>query len=113
MVGRAHMVEDLIIQRPAGPAQQLVLLFHGVGGGPAEMQGTGGRLAGEFASACVASIAAPEAFEVGFGRQWFSVREITEENRIGRVAQAMPHFLDRVASWQKDVSVGVEGTALI
>jgi phospholipase/carboxylesterase len=107
------MVEDLIIQRPAGPAQQLVLLYHGVGGSPADMQALGRRLAAEFESAFVVSIAAPEAFEVGFGRQWFSMRDITEENRSQRVAGAMPVFLERVGAWQREAGVGVEATALI
>lgn len=34
----------------------------------------------------------PEPFDMGPGRQWFSVRGITEENRPARIAAAMPGF---------------------
>jgi phospholipase/carboxylesterase len=47
------------------------------------------------------------------GRQWFSVAGVTEENRPGRVAEAMPAFLAAVRHWQADSGVAAARTTLL
>ena len=81
---------DIVVQQPAGPAKQLFLLNHGVGATPQGLVPLGQRLAAEFPEALIVSIQAPHASDLGQGYQWFSVREITEDNRPARVAEAMP-----------------------
>jgi phospholipase/carboxylesterase len=107
------MSDSLIIQQPAGPAQQLVLLFHGVGANAADMEPLGRAIAAEFAQAFVVSVAGGQAADLGSGRQWFSVRGITEENRPERVAQALPGFLSAVRHWQHAAQAGIDATALV
>lgn len=107
------MAEPLIIQQPAHPAQQLVLLFHGVGGTPEDMAFVGRHIAQHFAHACVVSIGAPLASDTGTGYQWFPVRGITEENRAGRIAAALPAFLAAIRHWQDASGVDAAGTALV
>lgn len=107
------MNDALIVHAPAGPPAQLILLLHGSGGDASDLAPLGERLAGEFASALIVSLAGAEVADLGGGRQWFSLREISEENRPGRVAAAMPGFLDTIRHWQQQSGVGSAGTALI
>ncbi|MGB3436945.1 esterase [Achromobacter sp.] len=71
--------------------RQLFILLHGVGGTPADMQPLAQAVRAAFPSAAVL---VPQGFEPfdggGEGRQWFSVRGVTEENRPERVARALP-----------------------
>lgn len=66
--------EHFVVQSPATPAAQLILLFHGVGDNPVAMGEIGSYFAKDFPQAQVVSIGGPEAFGNGAGRQWFSVR---------------------------------------
>ena len=102
-----------VIQQPQPPAAQLILLFHGVGSNAQSMQPLGERLAAEFPSAMVVSVAAYQSSDVSDGFQWFSVQGITEENRPARIAQAMPAFQACVAHWQQVAGVDASATALI
>ena len=102
-----------IIQQPALPAAQLILLFHGVGADAQSMRPVGERLAEEFPQAMIVSVAAYQPSDISSGFQWFSVLGITEENRPQRIAQAMPAFEACVAHWQKEAGVGPAATALI
>lgn len=52
--------DDLVIQRPAGPAQQLILLFHGAGSNPQAMRALGERLCIEFPNAAIVAAQAPK-----------------------------------------------------
>jgi phospholipase/carboxylesterase len=106
------MSDSIIVARPEGQAQQLMLLFHGVGTTPHDMVPLGKLLEAEFPAAFIVSVAAPVALPGG-GRQWFSVVDITEENRPGRVAAALPGFVDVVRHWQAEAGVGREAVALI
>ncbi len=107
------MSETIVVQRPSGPAKQLMLLLHGVGATPQGLVPLGQRLAHEFPQAMVVSLQAPHASDLGQGYQWFSVRGITEEDRPARVAEAMPAFVVMVQDWQHQSGVGPEATALI
>jgi phospholipase/carboxylesterase len=64
-------------------------------------------------AAWVVSVRSPDPSDFGIGWQWFPVRGITEENRIGRIAAAMPGFVQTVRQWQKASGVGVEATTLV
>ncbi|MFC0225191.1 esterase [Serratia aquatilis] len=103
--------EYFVVQSPATPAEQLILLFHGVGDNPVAMGQIGSYFAKEFPQALVVSIGGPFAF--GNGRQWFSVQGITESNRVERVAEVMPKFVETVRYWQQHSGVGYSGTALV
>jgi len=107
------MSESIIVARPEGPAQQLMLLFHGVGANAQDLVPLGRLLAAEFPQAFVVSIAAPLVSEHGSGRQWFSVQGISEESRPARVEAALPAFAETVARWQKEAGVGTDAVALI
>ncbi len=105
--------DDLIIQQPDGPAQQLVLLFHGVGSTPEAMVSIGQALAETFPQAAVVSVRSPSPSDLGQGFQWFSVAGITEDNRAERIAQAMPQFVQTVRAWQEHTGVADQGTLLV
>lgn len=107
------MSDALFIQQPEGPAQQLFLLFHGVGGVPQDLQPLGQRLAQAFPRAAIVSVPGASESNLGRGRQWFSVRGVTEDNRPERVAGAMPGFVAEVRRWQAQTGVSVAATALI
>lgn len=104
---------QVIVQRPSCAAEQLVLLFHGAGGGPQDMVPLGRRIAGEFPHACIVSIAAPQAAGAKGRRQWYPIDGVTDASRAERVDAAMPGFLAAVRHWQAESGVGREGTALI
>lgn len=107
------MSEPLIVQMPDGAPAQLILLFHGVGSTPQNMAPLGQRLATEFAQAAIVAIASPDACDSGAGGQWFSVRGITEENRVPRIAATMPRFVASVRDWQQRTGASAAQTALV
>ena len=103
----------LIIQRPPGNPQQLILLFHGMGANPRAMRPLGERLALEFPLALVVAPQAPTPSSTPNGFEWFGVDGITEKNRVDRVALAMPAFEACVAHWQRVADVTAAATALV
>jgi len=107
------MSESIIVARPEGQAQQLMLLLHGVGSDAQNLVPLGKVLAAEFPQAFIVSIAAPLPSGTGGGRQWFSVEGISEENRPSRIEAAMPAFLAEVAKWQKEAGVATDAVALV
>jgi phospholipase/carboxylesterase len=109
------MNDALVIQMPDGPAQQLMLLFHGVGATPEHMEPLARHLAQAFPQAAVVSVPGPDEFDLGqgAGRQWFSVRAIDENNRAARVAEAMPGFVETVKQWRERTGASLPATALI
>jgi phospholipase/carboxylesterase len=113
----SNTAHDLIIQQPVLPAAQLFLLFHGVGANPQGMRPLALQLAARFPQSMVVCVASPEPFDHAMGRsgayQWFSVTGVTEVNRLGRVAQAMPGFEATVAHWQQVARVQAAATALV
>lgn len=107
------MTESIVIQQPGGQAQQLVLLFHGLGETPQAMLPLGERLARQFPNAFVVSVVAPQPADGGTGHQWLSVRGLDDTNRTARVSAALPAFLRAVAHWQAVSGLGPVATALI
>lgn len=104
---------SLVLSRPAGPATELILLFHGVGAQAASLGPLGEFLATQRPQACVVSVAAPFPSDLGAGRQWFSVQGVTEANRPTRIAQALPLFAETVRHWQEETGVAPEATVLV
>lgn len=107
------MTEAILIQQPAGRADRLLLLFHGVGASAQHMVPLGRHLAQAFPGAFVVAIEGATPSDLGAGRQWFSVRGITEENRAARIDAALPAFRAAVEHWRDEADVGVADTVLI
>ena len=106
--------QALILQQPQPQAAQLILLFHGVGANAQSMAGLGQAYARAFPQAMVVALDAPFPSELAPGGwQWFSVVGVTEENRVERVAAALPAFEDAVKYWQQQSGVDAAGTALV
>lgn len=108
------MYDDSLLIRPAGPdTRRLLLIFHGVGATPASMVPAARQFADALPDAMVVAVASPFPSDISAGRQWFSVRGVTEADRPARVAAAMPHFVDTVRHWQRQAGVGAEHTWLM
>ena len=107
------MNDSLIIQQPATQAQQLFLLFHGVGATPEGLVPLGEALASAFPQAFIVCVRAAHVSDLGRGFQWFSVNGITEENRPQRIDAAMPQFVATVQHWQQVSGVTTANTNLV
>ena len=73
-----------------------VIFLHGVGGTGASMQPLADALSLTIPAHCPDG---PKPFDMGPGRQWFSVKGVTEENRPARVAAALPAFIRAVETF--------------
>jgi phospholipase/carboxylesterase len=107
---------DIVIQRPGRADASdtgLLLLFHGVGSSAEDLRALGGALAVHRPQDWVVNVRSPLPSESGRGWQWFSVLGVTEQNRPGRVAEAMPAFQTAVRSWQHETGVSAARTTLI
>lgn len=107
------MTNARIIQLPNTRPEQLILLFHGVGGAPDDLVPVGQRLAATFPNAAIVSIPSRHPSDFGRGYQWFSVSGITEDNRAQRIADAMPDFIETVRAWQRRTDVTPHATMLL
>lgn len=107
------MTSSIVIQKPTGGAQQLILLFHGVGSSAEDLVPIGQEFATKLPTAMVVSLDGLQASDFGQGRQWFSVAGITEENRPERIAVAMPAFQALVQQMQQLSGVSANDTTLI
>lgn len=105
--------DSIIIQQPAHAAQQLMVLHHGVGASAQHLNPLGQHLAALFPNAFIVSVHAPYAADTATGAQWFSVQDITEENRPARVAEAMPAFIHNLRHWQQTSGVSASATAIV
>ena len=108
----AHLPEN-------GPPELLYLLFHGVGATAQSMLPLAQRLIREYPQAAVLCLNAPDRFDAVIarsdeseGKQWFSIRRVGEDNRPGRVAEALPAFIATVRAMQRRFEMGWERTAL-
>lgn len=73
-----------------------VIFLHGVGGIGASMQPLADALNLTVPAHCPDG---PERFDMGPGRQWFSVNGVTEANRPARIAAALPAFIRTVETF--------------
>ena len=106
---------DLVFQQGDTAPRQLIVMLHGVGSSARDMAPLGQALAEGLAEVRVVVADGFDPFDLGGnGRQWFSVRGVTPENRAGRVASAMPRLLDRIEALRLEAgldpaSVGLFG----
>jgi phospholipase/carboxylesterase len=107
------MPDPIVIQSPSRTPEQLFLLFHGVGSTPENMVPLGQLLAAEFRDAAVISVPSPDISDMGSGYQWFSVRGINEDNRVQRIADTMPRFVETIKSLQKATGTTAAQTVLV
>ena len=105
-------LDAILIQQPV-PSAQLILIFHGVGSNPQSMLPLAHGIAAKFPNATLATVQSPTPSFAPGGYEWFSVAEVTEENRQQRIDSAMPGFVACVQHWQQVSGVGPEATALV
>ncbi len=105
---------DIEIRPEIMVAKQLFILLHGVGAQPADLVPLANKIKRVFPDA---AFLIPEGISPldggGNGRQWFSVQEMTEENRVTRVNAAMPTLRDLVHLAQDRLKVLQPDTALV
>jgi phospholipase/carboxylesterase len=104
---------SVVVQQAVSRPEQLILMFHGMGGTAEGLVPLGRVLAAAFPASTVVSVAAPNPSGTMGGREWFPIGGITEENRVERVAAAMPAFLAEVRAWQQAADVTATATALV
>lgn len=93
--------------------KQLFILLHGVGGTPHTLASLIQALRTAFPASAILAPAGFERYDGGGnGRQWFSVRGVDEDNRIERVAQALPPLVDYVRAAQARFGLLQSDTAL-
>jgi phospholipase/carboxylesterase len=109
------VLEHVVIQQPQaeGPAQQLILLAHGLGADEHDLVPLGEILAQQFPNACVVSLRAPFLCDFSSGYQWFSVQGVSDDNRDARVADALPAFTQAVQHWQQRTGASADATCLV
>ncbi|AMG56780.1 alpha/beta hydrolase [Pantoea vagans] len=73
-------------------AKALVIFLHGVGSNGDDLAPIGRHWETLLPDVVFASPNAPERFPAGFGWQWFSLTDVTPENRPGRVRAARAAF---------------------
>jgi phospholipase/carboxylesterase len=96
------------------PVKQLFILLHGVGASAGDLVPLANKLGNAFPNAMFLLPDGTYPFDGGGnGRQWFSIRGVTEENRAARVAEAMPDLLDMVNREQARFNILQSDTALI
>lgn len=75
---------------------RLIVALHGVGSRASDITPFADALGGA-ADIEALALDGPDPFDMGpTGRQWFSVRDVTEADRPARVARALPSFLARL-----------------
>jgi phospholipase/carboxylesterase len=108
-----NMPASILVHQPAAAAQQLIVLLHGVGSNAQNLVPVGQQFAALYPDALVLSLEGLQASDLGQGRQWFSVAGVTEANRPGRVAAAMPAFRALIEALQQASGVSAENTTLV
>ncbi len=97
-----------------GTAKQLFILLHGVGARPSDLLPLSSKLKKVFPDAAFLLPEGTYPFDGGGpGRQWFSIRGVTETNRVARVAEAMPGLHALVKQSQDRFNVLQSDTALV
>ena len=102
---------SLVIQEPANTPAQLIVLCHAAGEDAASLLPLGERLRETFPLATIVSLQAnvPAATPKGF--DWFSAEDLTDENRLLRVAGALPGLQAAVRDWQERSGVSAAAPA--
>jgi len=96
------------------PAKQLFILLHGVGARSSDLVPLANKLRHAFPSAAFLLPDGPFPFDGGGNsRQWFSISNVSEENRASRIAEAIPALHALVKSAQDRFNVLQSDTALV
>jgi phospholipase/carboxylesterase len=75
----------------SAPAKGLVVLMHGLGSNARDLMPLADIWSESLPDVAFTSLDGTDAFDGGFGgRQWFSLRDVSEGNRAARVAAAYP-----------------------
>jgi len=90
-------MNDLIIHSPT-VVHQMIILLHGVGSEPQHLLPLGRAIAKQHPNALIVTVGAPFKNQHGM-LQWFSVQQVTEQNRPERVAAALPSFFQQLRPW--------------
>ena len=99
---------------PSGQPGQLIVILHGVGSSAAAMQPLAEALASGQPTAAIVAINGYDPFDLGgAGRQWFSVKGVTDANRPERIAEAMPRIEALLSSEEQRVGVTRQQTVLV
>ena len=107
------MSDASIVLHTPFDAQELIVLFHGVGASAQSMVPLGQAVAHQALRSVIVSVQAPIPSSLGHGAEWFSVLGVTEANRAERIAQAMPLFIETLKYWQQVFGIGGAETTLI
>ncbi len=108
-----HVLQWLPAQ---GVPAQLFVLLHGVGSSAANMAPLAQWLQAQFPQA---AILAPDGFDAfdydpsGQARQWFSLKEVTEDNRPARIAAVLPRLMAWLTEAQQHFGIDPQATALV
>jgi phospholipase/carboxylesterase len=104
---------SLIIQEPADTAAQLILLCHADGADAASLLPLGERLCETFPKATIVALQADMPAVTPQGFEWFATSDLTDANRVARVAQAAAALQATIGDWQERSGVPAVATALI
>jgi phospholipase/carboxylesterase len=98
----------------AAPIRQLFVLLHGAGSRASDLVPLANRFKSAFPAAAFLLPDGPFPFDGGGGgRQWFSISGVSEENRVRRVAEALPALRAIVKNAQQRFNVLQPDTALV
>lgn len=98
----------------SGKASHLFILLHGVGADARGLQPLASMLHARFPDAAIEIPTGFFPFDAGAGgRQWFSVRGVTEQNRPQRVAEALPVLVQWVRDAQQRNDISAAATTLV
>lgn len=90
-----------------------IIFLHGVGGSGASMSPLGDQLG---LAVDMHAPDGPQAFDMGPGRQWFSVKGVTEANRPARITEALPAFtaiIERFGDTRETLLIGFSQGAIM
>ncbi|SDE50323.1 alpha/beta hydrolase [Paraburkholderia lycopersici] len=97
-----------------GAARALVVLLHGVGSNAQDLMPLADAWRRDLPGVAFASLDGSEPFDGGFGgRQWFSLRDISEANREARVVAASQVFERRLDAELAHWGLGHDALALV
>lgn len=103
-----------LLRLPADRAEALVVILHGVGSSAAAMQPLVEAISKAMPDVAVAAPDGTDRFDMGpSGRQWFSVRGVTEANRGGRVDASLPAITAMVDSIRTPLGLPAERVAFV
>jgi phospholipase/carboxylesterase len=107
------VAELLHLPAREGPPQLLFIHLHGAGAQPLAMVPIAERFSAAFPRAIHLLPEGFEPYDFGEGRQWFSRRDIDEDNRRARVAAVLPRISALVSAAQHHYGIASASTALI